>query len=644
MCGIAGELRLTSGERASVERVRAMCDVMIHRGPDSDGEFARDEVVLGMRRLSIVDVAGGTQPLGNEDGTVQVVCNGEIYNSPALMRELEARGHRLRTRSDVEVIAHLYEEHGTDLARHLDGMFAFALWDARAHRLVLGRDRVGIKPLYVAEQGDRLLWGSEAKCLLAGGIEPTLDRQALHDYLTLGYVAGPASMFAGVTQLPPGTILVAEPGRGAPRVIPYWTLAGHVAAEGVSLPRTEDEWTQELVRTLRASVESHLMSDVPLGVFLSGGVDSGSIVALMHELGVRPIRTFTIGFEEKSFSETDAAREVATRYGTEHHELIVRPDAIGLLPTLVRHFDEPFADSSAIPVYHVSELARRHVTVVLSGEGGDEMLAGYETYRARKLAAAYARLPRMVGERLLPAIVRRLPVSHAKVSFDYKAKRFVTGAYLSPAAGHLWWKTILGEDMKHALYGDAASRGPAPTERLFETLYAESDGGDLDRLQYLDTALYLASDILVKVDRMSMAHSLEARVPFLDRGVVELARRIPPRLRLRGLTTKYLLKRAMAGRLPAKVVGGKKRGFNVPMPAWLAGDLQTFTRDTLSPARVRAQGLFEPRAVTRLIDEHASRAADHSRALWTLLVLSVWTDEVLGTTRPAAARAAAASR
>ncbi|MGH7895317.1 MAG: asparagine synthase (glutamine-hydrolyzing) [Candidatus Binatia bacterium] len=643
MCGIAGELRMTSGERASAERVRAMCDVMVHRGPDSFGEFAHGEVALGMRRLAIVDVAGGRQPLGNEDGSVQVVCNGEIYNAPALMRELEARGHRLRTRSDVEVIAHLYEEHGIDLARHLDGMFAFALWDGRAHRLVLGRDRVGIKPLYVAERGGRLLWGSEAKCLVAGGVEPELDTQALHDYLTLGYVAGPASIFAGVSQLPPGTILVAEPGRGTPRIERYWRLEGRVPDVRSGLPRTEAQWEAELVRTLRGAVESHLMSDVPLGVFLSGGVDSGTIVALMHELGVAPIRTFTIGFEEKSFSEIDGARAVATRYGTEHHELVVRPDAIALLPTLVRHFDEPFADSSAIPVYYVSELARRHVTVVLSGEGGDEMLAGYETYRARRIAAAYARLPRFVGSGLVPAIVRRLPVSHAKVSFDYKAKRFVTGAYLSPAAGHLWWKTILAEDVKRGLYAAGIAAEALPTARLFEALYAQSDGGDLDRLQYVDTALYLPADILVKVDRMSMAHSLEARVPFLDRSMVELARRIPARLRLRGLTTKYLLKRAMAARLPAAVVGGRKRGFNVPMPAWLAGDLREFMRDTLAPARVRAQGLFDPRAVTRLVDEHVGHLADHSRALWTLLVLSAWMDDMLGVARPAAARAARAS-
>jgi asparagine synthase (glutamine-hydrolysing) len=638
MCGIAGELQLQPGARAATERVRAMCDVMVHRGPDDFGAHHDREVALGMRRLSIVDVAAGHQPLGNEDGSVQVVCNGEIYNSPALRAALLARGHQLRTHSDVEVIAHLYEERGVDAVRELDGMFAFALWDARERRLVLGRDRVGIKPLYVAEVEGRLVFGSEAKCLLVGGLEPHVDPQALHDYLTLGYVPGPASIFAGASQLPPGHVLVATPGH-RPRVEPYWELRGHVDAEH---GRSEADWQAELVRTLRSAVESHLMSDVPLGVFLSGGLDSGTLVALMHELGVRPIRTFTIGFAEKTFSELDVARQVAQRYGTEHHELVVTPDAVSLLPRLVRAFDEPFADSSAIPVWHLSELARRHVTVVLSGEGGDEMLAGYETYRARRIASLYARLPYAVGGRLVPALVRRLPVSHARVSFDYKAKRFVTGAYLPPAAGHLWWKTILAEDVKATLYANGAAAHAAPTARLFEALFAESDGVELDRLQYVDARLYLPADILVKVDRMSMAHSLEARVPFLDRAMLELSRRLPASLRMRGLTTKYLLRRAMADRLPAAVLQGKKRGFNVPMPAWLAGDLRAFTQDVLSPTRLRRQGLLDPAAVGRLVHEHTTKQVDHSRAIWTLLVLAVWHDEMLGSARPMARAASAA--
>jgi asparagine synthase (glutamine-hydrolysing) len=356
---------------------------------------------------------------------------------------------------------------------------------------------------------------------------------------------------------------------------------------------------------------------------------------------VSPIRTFTIGFEESSFNELDDAREVARRFGTEHHELTVRPDAGRLLPTLVRHFDEPYADSTALPVWYVSQLARQHVTVVLCGEGGDEVLAGYETYRAWRYAQAYGRLPRLLGERVVPAVVRRLPVSHARVSFDFKAKRFVTGAYLPPAAGHLWWKTMLGEEAKASLYQDGIAARVAPTVRLFENLYAESDGDVLDRLQYIDTALYLPANLLPKTDRMTMAHSLEARVPFLDRAVVELGRRIPSRLRLRGLTTKYLLRRAMAGRLPERIVRGRKRGFNVPMSAWLAGELSEFTRDTLAPERLRRQGLLDPVAVTRMVDEHMSRRADRSHALWALLVLTVWHDEVLTGARPPAGLAAA---
>jgi asparagine synthase (glutamine-hydrolysing) len=634
MCGIAGELRLRTGEHADVERVRAMCDVMVHRGPDDFGGLAHAEVALGMRRLSIVDVAGGKQPLGSEDGSVQVVCNGEIYNSPALRSGLLARGHRFHSFSDVEVIAHLYEEEGPDCVARLEGMFAFALWDARRHRLVLARDRFGIKPLYVARDADHLLFGSEAKCLLAGGLEAEIDHQALHDYLTLGYVPEPSSIFAGAFQLPAAHVLVAEPHPDGDhvRIDRYWRMPERDPADDV---RSEAEWQADLVRTLRGAVESHLMADVPLGVFLSGGLDSGSIVAFMHELGVSPIRTFTIGFAEQGFSEVELARQVAARYGTEHHELVVRPDASTLLPTLVRQFDEPFADSTAVPVWHVSRLAREHVKVVLCGEGGDETLAGYETYRARRFAAAYARLPRIVGAGLVPQIVARLPVSHGRISFDYKAKKFVAGAYLPAAAGHLWWMTMLGEDVKASLYanGDGASR--APTVRLYERLWADAGGDDLDRLQYIDTNLYLPADLLVKTDRMTMAHSLEARVPFLDRAVVELARRMPSRFRLRGRQTKYLLRRAMAGRLPDAIVRQPKRGFNLPLAGWLAGELHDYVQDELAPARLRRQGIFDPDAVARLVRAHVRREADHSRAVWALLFFVVWYDEVLRGARPA---------
>jgi asparagine synthase (glutamine-hydrolysing) len=363
----------------------------------------------------------------------------------------------------------------------------------------------------------------------------------------------------------------------------------------------------------------------------------------MHELGVHPIRTFTIDFEEQSFSEAALARQVAARYGTEHHELVVRPDAATLLPTLVQHFDEPYADDSAIPVYLLSELARRHVKVVLSGEGGDEMLAGYETYRARRLAAWYARLPHALGAGLVPTVVRHLPVSHDKVSFDYKAKRFVTGAYLPPAAGHLWWKTVFGEEAKARLYADGVEqRDLLPTQRLYDASYAESDGGEIERLQYVDGQVYLPADILVKADRMTMAHSLEARVPFLDRRLVELCRRMPTRMRLRGLTSKHVLRSAMRDRLPPAITRGKKRGFSAPMPAWFAGTLRNFTNDLLSPERVRQQGIFRPAAVQRYLQEHATRRVDHSRQLLTLLVFSVWYEAIMTTAREAVTAVAGA--
>jgi asparagine synthase (glutamine-hydrolysing) len=623
MCGIAGIFAHESGAPVAEEVLHRMCGAMIHRGPDDEGLYVSGPVGLGMRRLSIVDLVGGHQPLANEDETVWVVCNGEIYNAPELRDELAARGHRFRCRSDVEVIPHLYEELGPACVERLRGMFGLALWDAHRRRLLLARDRVGIKPLYYAAAGGRLVFGSEAKAVLAAGVDRTIDPQALHDYLSLGYVPAPRSMFAGVHKLPPAHVLVCEAGGGV-RVERYWDVPRPAPnGNGASALRGgADEYAERLRAVLTDAVRCHLLADVPVGVFLSGGLDSSTIVALMRDLGVGRLRTFTIGFAERSFSEADEARLVAERFGTEHHELTVRPDAIALVADLVRAFDEPFADSSALPVYYVSQLARQHVKVVLSGEGGDEVLAGYETYLAAKLARLYRRLPGMLARTAVPGLIRRLPVSHARVSFDYKAKRFVTGALLPPAAGHLWWKVLLDEDVKAALYRE--SPGAEPTVRLFEELFAASGGDDLDRLQYVDTRLYLPDDILVKVDRMSMAHSLEARVPFLDHHVIAFARTIPTGLRIRGITKKYLLRRAMADRLPRSVITGKKRGFNVPLPAWIRGELRGFFRDHLGPEALRSIGLFDAAVVGRLLADHEAMRADHSRPLWALLMFVLW--------------------
>ncbi len=639
MCGIVGQLNRADGPPVTRELLHRMNEAIVHRGPDSEGVFIDGSFGMGMRRLSINDLAPtGNQPLGNEDGSVLVVCNGEIYNSPELRRDLEARGHRMASTSDVAVIPHLYEEHGVDFVRHLDGMFALALWDKRRRRLVIARDSLGIKPLYVAERNGVLAFASEVTALVAAGFGRELDYTSLHHYLSLGYIPAPGSIFADVRKLEPGTQLTVEQG-GAPVERRYWEL--RFAPE--TRTRSLDDYAEEVLAALRAAVKSHLLSDVPVGVFLSGGVDSSGLVALMSEIAGRKIKTFSIGFEDKRFDELDLAREVARRYDTDHDEFVVRPDALRILPKLARHFGEPFADSSAVPVYYVSELAARKVKVVLSGEGGDEVFAGYETYLAGKLSALYRRLPSIVGRTLVPALVSRLPVSHAKVSFDYKAKRFVGGAHLPLADGHFWWKVVLSEEVQAELCIGPARNGHSDTAALFRAA-AERAGSDdwLARLQAIDAHVYLPDDILTKADRMSMAHSLEARVPYLDRSLVELAARLPSDVKLRGFAKKYVLKRALRNHVPESILRGKKRGFNVPVPAWLRGELRELVADTLSPASLERVGLFESAYVQRLIAEHNAMRVDHSRPLWTLLVFMTWHTE-WQRAREAAARPLAAS-
>ncbi|HEY2387857.1 MAG TPA: asparagine synthase (glutamine-hydrolyzing), partial [Candidatus Binatia bacterium] len=544
-------------------------------------------------------------------------------NSPELRRELEARGHRFRSHSDVAVIPHLYEEYGDDFVEKLDGMFALALWDTKRRRLVIARDRLGIKPLYVGERGNALAFASEVSALVAGGWCESIDFASLHHYLALGYIPAPGSIFADVRKLEPGTQLTIEEGR-APVQRRYWELRFAPGQRTAS----DEAYAEEVLATLRAAVKSHLLSDVPVGVFLSGGVDSSGLVALMSEIAGRRIQTFSIGFEEKTFNELALARQVAERYGTEHHELVVRPDAVGVLPKMVRHFGEPFADSSAVPVYYVSELAHRSVKVVLSGEGGDEVFAGYETYLAGKYSALYRRLPGVIGRTLVPALVDRMPVSHARVSLDYKAKRFVRGAYLPLEDGHFWWKVVLSDAVQSELCAGPARNGHRDTADLFRAAAARAGTDDwLARLQAIDAHVYLPDNILTKADRMSMAHSLEARVPYLDRALVELAARLPSDLKLRRFTKKYVLKQALRGHVPAEILRAKKRGFNVPVPSWLRGELREMMQDVLAPAALRRVGLFEPDYVRRLIDEHVAMRVDHSRPLWTLLVFMTWHQE-----------------
>jgi asparagine synthase (glutamine-hydrolysing) len=597
-----------------------MCAALYHRGPDDEGIYLDGNFGMGIRRLAIIDLLTGHAPLSNEDGTVWVVQNGEIYNFPELRQQLEQRGHRFRSNCDTEVIAHLYEEEGPACVRSLRGMYALALWDEKQQTLLLARDRLGIKPLYYSCDGERLLFGSELRALLAAGLEPQLDLQALHDYLSLSYIPAPLSIIRGVRKLLPGHLMLCQ--NGQIRVERYW----QVPPPTESPQREDGELVGEIDRLLRESVRAHLLSDVPLGVFLSGGVDSSSVLALMREVTGSRIKTFSVGFPEKSFNELEQARLVARRFDTEHHELMMSPKAAEVVPQLAHFFDEPFGDSSALPVFYLSRFARQSVTVALSGDGGDEVFAGYETYAAYRWAEVYKRLPRLLSERLVPALVRRLPVSHRRLSFDYKAKRFVEGALLSPELGHFWWKHIFSEEAKQQLYREAG-HNQQETFRIYQGYFASHGGAAvLDRLLQVDLMVGLPDDMLYKVDRMSMAHSLEVRVPLLDHKIVEFMAALPHSVKLRGWQKKYLLKKTMAGKLPDRILRGPKKGFNVPIPSWLRRDLREIVHDTLAPQRLQESGLWHAPFVAQMIQEHEERRRDWSRNIWCLLIFQLWYD------------------
>jgi asparagine synthase (glutamine-hydrolysing) len=595
-----------------------MARAIAHRGPDSDGMLIDGPVGLAVRRLAIIDLEHGDQPIADEDGRVAVVQNGEIYNYRALRAELERAGHRFATRSDTEVLVHLYQERGPDFVHELRGMFAIALWDPVNRRLVLARDRFGIKPLYYRLTETELAFASELKSLLAQpGAPREIDLDAVESFLAFNAIPAPLTIFAGIRKLPAGHLLICD-GRAA-SVVPYARPRPKPAGDLRSEP--PEQLAAELRDRLRDSVRAHLVADVPVGVLLSGGIDSSALTALAVQESSRPVSTFSIGFEEESFDELDAARVVAEQYGTEHHELVVRPDAAELLPRLVQAFDEPFADSSALPTYLVSELAAGSVKVALSGEGGDELFGGYYTYVADQLA------PRIgPAVRPLRRFVEWLPSSSGKVSFDYKAKRFVRGAHLPPVERHHAWKEIFSRDLRAELLNRRRD-GIADPLDLYRARYAETEGAEqLARLQDLDLGIYLVDDLLVKTDRASMAHSLEARVPFCDPVVADLALALPSRLKVRGFAKKRLLRQAVTPLLPRSILAGRKQGFSIPLAAWLRGELEPFAREVLEPSTVRRQGLLRPEAVLGLLDAHVARRDDLSRQIWGLMTLTMWTE------------------
>jgi asparagine synthase (glutamine-hydrolysing) len=613
MCGICG----LAGPGADVETARRMNARLVHRGPDSDGAFAGDGIALAMRRLSIIDLEHGDQPISGEDGGVTVVQNGEIYNYRELRAELERAGHRFRTASDTEVLVHLYEQHGEDFAERLRGMFAVAIWDARERRLLLARDRFGIKPLLYRLAGGTLSFASELKALLEQpGFSRRIDPRAVAAYLAFNSIPAPLTIFAEARKLPPGTLARWQDGELSMR---RYARPAPVP-KGETRRRPAEALAGELRETLRDSVRAHLVADVPVGVLLSGGVDSAGLAALAAGQQSEPVKTFSVGFEEASFDELDRARLVAERYGTDHHEIVLRPDAVELFPKLVEAFDEPFGDSSALPTYLVSELAAGEVKVALSGEGGDELFGGYYTYVADLLAARVGRLAPLAAP-----LAELLPSSDAKVSFDYKAKRFARGAGLPPLERHHAWKEIFSRQQQGALLG-GRDPGWDPVD-LYRERYAETAGAEpLARLQDVDLGIYLVDDLLVKTDRSSMAHSLELRVPFLDNEVAALALGLATPLKVRGTAKKRLLRRALAPLLPPEILRAPKQGFSIPVAAWLRGPLQGFARETLSAETLARQGWLDPATVTGLLDRHCAGREDLSRQLWGLIGFTLWFD------------------
>jgi asparagine synthase (glutamine-hydrolysing) len=615
MCGICG---LLAFDGAPADRVsEAMTRVLGHRGPDSEGVHVDGALALGATRLAILDIERADQPMTSADGQVTIVHNGEIYNHAQLRSELQSSGSRFRTSGDTEVLLELYRRHGPGFPGRLRGMFATAIWDAPHRRLVLARDAFGIKPLFYRLTRDCIAFASELKSLLLlPGFSREIDREALACYLAQNSIAAPLTIFEQARKLAPGHVLVCEDGDVT---ITRFARPGPVAADQLRREPAR-ELVRELREVLRDSVRAHLVSDVPVGVLLSGGIDSCVLTALAAQEGPAPPATFSIGFQEQSFNELERARAVAARWHTDHHELVLRPDAAELLVEMAGAFDEPFGDSSALPTYLVSRLASEHVKVVLSGEGGDELFGGYETYAADLLAQ---RLPGAVA--LLAPLVERLPSSNGRVSVEYRAKRFLGAMALEPLERHQAFKQIFSAQARSQLLLDADAAGDFDVLAAQRRRFSETAGAPLlARLQDVDLGVYLVDDLLVKTDRMSMAHSLEARVPFLDRAVCDFALSLPSSLRVRGLQKKRLLRAAAAAWLPRRIVHGRKRGFSIPAAAWLRGELLPLAREVLSDETLTRQGVFRPAAVQALLDEHVARRRDNSRQLWGLMMFTLW--------------------
>jgi len=638
MCGITGIVASEPRGVVHANTIHRMCQTLVHRGPDDEGIRVMDGAGIGMRRLSIIDLAGGHQPIHNEDETIWVVFNGEIYNFPDLRPELEDRGHRFYTNTDTEVIVHLYEEHGANCVRKLRGMFAFAVYDERRRHLLLARDRLGIKPLYYAFKNGRLLFGSEIKAILAAAPElKELDSQGILHYFHFGYIPDPLTAFTDIKKLPPGYVLEFADGKLTTRQ--YWNLPEF----GTHMRRPEEECLEEMEQRLAEAVRIRLISDVPLGALLSGGVDSSLVVALMARASSKPVETFTIAFQNEDYNEAHHARLVAQRFGTKHHELVVEPNIMETLEGLTRTLEEPFADSSMIPTYHVCQMARQHVTVALSGDGGDELFAGYDRYRINYRRRYFDIIPSTVGSWYRERVYPRLPRGLRGRKFSYnitlpQRERYLDIPTFLPGLDREF--SILSEDFR------AFAKHIADPWDTFRNYYESAPACDLlSRMQYLDVKTYLAGDILTKVDRMSMATSLEARVPILDHMFVEWATGLPPQWKLRGSKQKYILKK-LAERVgvPREVLYRPKQGFALPLNHWFRAELKKELLEILLEKRTLQRGYLREQAVRQLLDAHLSGRRDHKGSIWLLLIFELWHRNFLEAQEPVQAPFTAAQR
>lgn len=627
MCGIAGVLSFN--KELKNDYVKSMCDAIVHRGPDDDGYYKEPRVQLGMRRLSIIDVNGGHQPISNEDKTIWIVFNGEIYNYGKLREDLIKKGHVFKTNTDTEVLVHLYEDYGVGLLDYLNGMFAFALWDKRKEKLFIARDRMGKKPLYYSVKGNSFIFASELKCFKASKFVPfELDYNSLNKYLTYEFVPAPSTIIKDVKKLRPGYYITFDKNRVVEKR--YWQLNYSEINEDI----TENEAKEKITYLLDRAVERRLVSDVPLGVFLSGGIDSSTVAYYAAKQSKKKIKTFNISFEQKSFDESTYARKVASLLQTDHHEQMLSVDKVlELIPDIADFLDEPFGDASIIPTYLLSKYTKQFVTVALGGDGGDELFAGYPTYQAHKFYNYYNLIPRLFKEKIIPSLANKIPVSDENVAYDFKIKKFLGGVGFEPHIRNYIWLGSFNPEEKKELFSKE-SLSLVNGNRCFEELEGYWNENELDNLMqkilYVDAKMYLQDDILVKVDRASMFASLEVRAPFLDKELVEFVQTLPFHLKMKGFKTKNILKKSLKGMLPSDIINRPKKGFGIPLAKWIKKDLSGLCQDIFSKQKIEEQGIFNYNYIQQLLKNHNEEKQDNRKPIWTLLAFQLWYEKNIG--------------